>query len=158
MQSHSQTVDYRKRCDGLPFTKCATSLTFCWEKKRCDEAAFHKMCVTHLLGKDVMSPFPKMCNLSLTCCWSWEKKDMMKLPFMCNVTTHKLLVIGKERYGETAFHVQCHSQPVGDRKRCDEINFHKMCNVTHSLHARKRCDDTAFQKVQCHSLQTVDHT
>ncbi len=30
------------------------------------------------------------------------------------------------------------------RKRCDETNFHKMCNVTHLL---KRCDETGFYKI-----------
>ena len=29
--------------------------------------------------------------------------------------------------------VQCHSLAVGDRKRCDETDFHEMCNVTHFL-------------------------
>ena len=30
-------------------------------------------------------------------------------------------------------HEQCHSLAVGDRKRCNETAFHKMCNVTHKL-------------------------
>ena len=29
--------------------------------------------------------------------------------------------------------VQCHSQAMGHRKRCDETAFHKMCNVAHLL-------------------------
>ena len=29
--------------------------------------------------------------------------------------------------------MQCCSQAVGHRKQCDEIAFHKMCNVTHLL-------------------------
>ena len=63
-------------------------------------------------------------------------------------------------------HVQCHSLPVGDRKRWDETDFHNMSNVTHilldignsfdnlkvnqhdmlltSYVHRKRCDLTAF--------------
>ena len=50
--------------------------------------------------------------------------------------------------------VQCHSQAVGHRKRCDETTFHKMCNVTDLLLAiGKRCDETTCSwNVQCHSL------
>jgi len=52
----------------------AEVLTSCWSRKKCDEAAFHKMWnVTHSLlvtGKDVMRlPFTK-CAMSLTSCWS----------------------------------------------------------------------------------------
>ena len=74
--------------------------------------------------------------------------------------------------------MQCHSLAVGYRKRCDEIAFHKMCNVTHSLlvigkdlmrlpftkcvmsftrcHG-KRCDETAFHKMYnvTHSLSVI---
>jgi len=65
--------------------------------------------------------------------------------------------------------VQCHSQTVGDRRRFDEIAFHKMCNVTHKLLVigedlmrlpisqnvqccsqpigdREKCDETTFHK------------
>ena len=29
--------------------------------------------------------------------------------------------------------VQCHSLAIGNKKRCDETDFHKTCNVTHKL-------------------------
>ena len=159
---HLQTVGHRKRCDEshetafhemcnathfllviaknvmfLPLTKCATSLTAVWwseekmwwdclspnvqcnslpvsHRKRCDEAAFHKICnVTHkllVIAKDVMRlPFTT-CTMSLTS--FGNREDVMRLPF----TKCAMLL--------TSF---VHS------KRCDETNFHKMCNVTHSL-------------------------
>ena len=94
------------------FTKCAMSLTDCWSY----QTAFHKMCnhVTHsllVIRKDVMRlPFTK-CAMSLTNCW-WEDK----MWWDC-----------------LSQNVQCHSLPVGHRRRCDETAFHKMHNVTHSL-------------------------
>ena len=44
-------------------------------------------------------------------------------------------VVHRKRCDETAFHkvVPCHSHAVGHRKRCDETALQKMCNVTHSL-------------------------
>jgi hypothetical protein len=54
-----------------------------------------------------------------------------------------------------AQNVQCHSHAVGYRKRCDEITFHKICNLyaTHSLLAiRKQCDETAF-----HEMYSITH-
>ena len=75
--------------------------------------------------------------------------------------------------------MQCHSHAVGDRKRCDDSAFHKMCNITHKLlvivkdvmrlpftnvqchsHAvgdRKGCDETTFHKMctVAHSLLVI---
>ena len=67
--------------------------------------------------------------------------------------------------------MECHSQTVGHRKRCDQTAFHKMCNLTHSLLAIGkdvmrlpftkcsithplviRCDETA-----CHKICNVTH-
>ena len=49
--------------------------------------------------------------------------------------------------------MQCHSLPVGHRKRCDEASFHIMCNVTHSLLVMKIMGwDCLPHNVQCHWL------
>ena len=46
--------------------------------------------------------------------------------------------------------VQCHSQAVGHRKRCDETAFNNMCNITYFLLVIGK--DRLSQGVQCHSL------
>ena len=49
--------------------------------------------------------------------------------------------------------MQCHSHAVGDRKRCDDSAFHKMCNITHKLLViGKDVMRLPFTIVQCHSL------
>ena len=68
---------------------------------------------------------------------------------MLNVA-HKLLVTGKDvmRLHQIQKKVQCCSQPVGHRKRCNEIAFHKNVQY-HSLPIgnRKRSDETGIQKM-----------
>ena len=71
--------------------------------------------------------------------------------------------------------MQCHKHSIGHMKRCNETDFHKMCNLTHKLLAigkdvmrlpfrkcampslaighRKRCDET----VAYHKLYNVTH-
>ena len=127
----------------LAFTKCALSLTCCWHRKRWDEIACNKMCnpTNNLLvmGKDVMrqdmqchsqpvhhrkrfdeTPFHKMCNV--TDFLLVVKRDLMRLP-LANLPYHSLPVASHGKCDETAFHkicMQCYSQTVGHRERCDE--------------------------------------
>jgi hypothetical protein len=54
--------------------------------------------------------------------------------------------------------VQCHTLPVGNRKRCDETAFHKsgQCH-TQAVGHGKKCDEITFHNnVECHA-QAVDH-
>ncbi len=130
-------------------------------RKRCDETNFHKMWnATHsllVIGKDVMRLPLSSQNMKYHSLPVVIGKDMMRLPFSQNV--------------------QCHPQTVGHRKRCDETNFHQVCNVTHlllvigknvmrllseSVHQMsltscgswKRCDEIDLWKMcnLCHSL------
>ena len=53
--------------------------------------------------------------------------------------------------------MECHSLAIGHRKKNDEIAFHKMWNVTHTLLViGKDVMRVPFEDVQCHS-QTVGH-
>ena len=108
--------------------------------------------VTYLLlvgiEKDVMRlPHFTKCAMSLTNCWSYVWKDVMRLPLRKCAITHLLLVIGKDMVRLPFRNVQCHSLPVGHMKQCDETAFQRLCNVTHLLLVihRKRCDETAIQ-------------
>ena len=178
MQCHSQPVGHRRRCD---------------------ETAIHNMYnVTHLLlvqvkGKNVMrlpsqnvmsltscchsdETFFAKCTMSLTPCWSWEKKwwdcpspnvqchslpvghreDVRWLPFTkCVNVTHFLLE--KMWWDCHSQNVQYHSHTVGHGKRCDETALHKMCNATHSLLVIGKDLMRLFSQImQCHS-HPVDH-
>ena len=105
-------------------------------RKGCDENAIHRMCkVTHsllVIRKDVMRLFHKMCKVTdLLLVIGWDCLSQ-------NVQCHSLPVGDRKRCDETTFHkmyiiVQCHSHTVGDRKRCDETACRKTCNVTHKL-------------------------
>ena len=101
-------------------------------RKTNDETAFDKMCnVTHLLlviGKDVA--WMRLLSTDVTHFLLVIGKDVRRLPFTRCVS----LLTSFRRCNAKAFtNVQCHSLPVGHRKRCDEIAFHKMCNVAHLL-------------------------
>ena len=53
---------------------------------------------------------------------------------MCNHVTHFLLAIRKMSWECLSQNLQCHPQPVGQRKTYDEAVFHKLiCHVAHLL-------------------------
>ena len=125
--------------------------------KRCHETTFHTMCnITHsllIMVKDVMRlPFTK-CARSLTSCWSLEnmrwdcpghnmwndthklwviERNVMRLPFtecQCALNVTHFLWSSKKMWLDCLSHnVQCHSLPVGHRKRSDpsQTAFHKI--------------------------------
>ncbi len=128
--------------------QCHHSLAVVIGKDVISLTGFHQICnVTHnllVIGKDVIRlPFTK-CAMSLTFCWSWIIDVMTQI---CNIT-YSLLVIAKDVMRICIFHkicnitdsllvrekdvmrlpfsqnVQCHSLPVGHRKRCDWTSFH----------------------------------
>ena len=149
VQFHSLAVGHSKGCEATSFhrmcnvthkllvigqnvmrglfTKWAMSLTCCcW----CDEKIFHKFA------------------MSLTPCWWKEICDERACHKMFNVTD-KLLVIGKYLMRTLLINVQswCCSLAVGHRKRCDEIAFHKSCNIkAHNLLVRGKVMRLPFTK------------
>ena len=80
-------------------------------KIKCDETYFHK-CVNSLA----------VCHM--------KRCDETASQTTCNVT-HFLLVVGNDVMRLLLQTVQCHTQAVDHRNRCDEAT--KMCNVTHKL-------------------------
>ena len=105
--------------------------------KRCDATVCQRMGnVTHLLlviGHDVMRLPCTKYEMSLTCCWSYERySGTISFPEKCNVT-HLLLIIGTDVMNCHSQNLECHSLSVGHRKGHDETAFHKMHNATHSL-------------------------
>src|SRR6266576_3252573 len=123
----------------LPSTKCAISLTSCWE--RCDETAFHKMYnFNHLLliiGKDVMR---------LT---------------IANVQCHSQAIGHRKRCDETAFHKMCHVTDflLAIGKDVMRLPFKKNLQCcSHPVSSKKKIHRTAHQKyLPCYS-HTVDHS
>ncbi len=121
-----------------------------WQNVQC-----HSLPVDH--RRKMRLPFSKWCNVTYSLLVIG--KDVMRLPFKMFNVTYRLLVIGKDvmkqpfiecamsltRYWSyicrkrcdwdcLSQNMQCHSlSAIGQRKRCDEIAFQKMCNVTHSL-------------------------
>ena len=115
VQSHSLAVSQGNDVMRLPFTKFAISLTRCW--------------------KDVMRLSFTNYAMSLTCwSWSWEKTWWVWLPFTWKCTMSLTCCSSWEKMWCLLWNVQYHSLAVGHRNwRCDEIAFHRKCNVTHSL-------------------------
>src|SRR6266576_2994373 len=82
--THSLLV-IQKDVMRLPFTNVQSHSQTVGHKKRCDEVTvIHKMYnVTHsllVIGKDLMRLPAIKCAMSLTSYWSWGPKDLMRLP------------------------------------------------------------------------------
>src|SRR6266576_905053 len=74
-----------------------------------------------------------MCNVTHKLLVKGKRCDEAAFHKMCNVTTHRLLVIGKDLMRLHLTKCAMSLTLCGHRKGCDEIAFHKMCNVTHLL-------------------------
>ena len=136
MQCHSLPVSQSKRCHETachkicnviykllvigkdvmrePFTTCAMSLAFCWEKMQWDCLSHNEQC--HSLAVGHMTSCHETAShttWNITHMLLVIGTDMMRLAFT-KCACHSLPVNNKNIYDETAFHhnLQCCSHPV----------------------------------------------